>query len=552
MTIATPTIPKLNNLTLSLPTISGNAGLTGNVNAAQPASIGPIKPLVTGPTSNLLSGASIGGSQVVNSGLNQNGSSIRSTIPTPAMPITTPASPVVPPPVQNNHVTSTNGNVYNGSTGGQAQPAIPTQPAYDTMTGLLTDYGRSQGLPEVNGQAPLPAAPIAPPAPPAPTDPLSSPLYTSPEYEAALNAYKSSLAPTADQVQNTTDINNIESGLRQASTNAEGQAIPLDFITGQQKRLQDTATNLETPLVANGNLLQAKQQAAIDASKAALDSASTKLEAYRDINKPVTLGYGGSIVNPSTGAVTVPAFGGTGGSSGGAGINPTTGLQPTASTADILGYLAANGVDATRYNIQGLLSAVQNGATADDIINGRGAAAGVKAAAVTSANASPAADAASLKTQQSYADTTQRSYSTATANLDVLNKFMTQYGINQSNVPVINQLNNKIKAGLTDPGAVAAFNTTLQGLRAEYAQVLSRGGEVTDSSRASANSLIPDDLSPAQLAIVTSQLKQEGANAIAEANQSVTDIQNRINGTGSSTNLGTNSGSSVGTSWDNL
>jgi hypothetical protein len=70
--------------------------------------------------------------------------------------------------------------------------------------------------------------------------------------------------------------------------------------------------------------------------------------------------------------------------------------------------------------------------------------------------------------------------------------YMQSAGINAgSNVPIINELQNKVKAGVTDPGTIAAYEAALAGLRAEYAQVLSRGGEVTEGQRAQANSTHP-------------------------------------------------------------
>lgn len=447
---------------------------------------------------------------------------------TQPVPATPPASttPTVPPPVNAGFRTATDGSVINANTGGVIPPPPPA--------GVTP----SVGTPNASGAPATPAVPAP--------NPLSSPLYTSPEYEAAVKAYQGLQAPTADETQNATDLANLDASYRTAYTNTKGQPIPLEFQTGENNRLLETKTNLAAPLEAQAALLQAKRTAALNAGSFAVQQAEDKISAYRDVNKPVAVAYGGSLANPQTGATIVPAFAGSGATTG-AGISPATGLSSTATSSDILGYLAMNGIDTTRYNTQGLIAAVQNGATAQDIVAGRGAAAGVKAAATTTANAGPAADAASLKTQQAYLDTTNRAYSTATANLGTLQSFMTKYNLNNSSIPIANQLTNAVKSGIADPGAVAAFNTTLQGLRAEYAQVLARGGEVTDSSRAAANSLIPDDLSPAQLAIVTSQLSKEGTNAIAEAGNTVKTIQARINGGSGS---GSSSSAPAGFGWN--
>lgn len=143
----------------------------------------------------------------------------------------------------------------------------------------------------------------------------------------------------------------------------------------------------------------------------------------------------------------------------------------------------------------------------------------------------PAADAASLKQQQTYADATQRAFNTANQNLQAIIPYMQQAGINTtSNVPILNALTNKMKAGLLDPGAVAAYKAALAGLRAEYAQVLSRGGEVTEGQRHQASDLIPENLTPAQLQQVATRLNIEGSNAVKEAQGQIQIIKNRVNG----------------------
>lgn len=147
----------------------------------------------------------------------------------------------------------------------------------------------------------------------------------------------------------------------------------------------------------------------------------------------------------------------------------------------------------------------------------------------------PAADAASLKKQQEYADSTQRAFNTANQNLQALIPFMKTAGVNNaSDVPLINSLNNALKRGLTDAGTIAAYHAALAGLRAEYAQVLSRGGEVTEGQRAQASSLIPDDLTPVQLQQVANRLNIEGKNAVQEANAQIQTIKDRVNGKSSS------------------
>lgn len=135
----------------------------------------------------------------------------------------------------------------------------------------------------------------------------------------------------------------------------------------------------------------------------------------------------------------------------------------------------------------------------------------------------------SLTDQTNYLNTTQRAYNTANDNLGVLTKLMQDNGINDSSIPLINQITNNIKSGIADPGSIAAFKANLQGLRAEYSQVLAKGGTRSVETDNAAASLIPDNISPAQLQQVATQLKLEGGNAISEAQKQVQTVQDGIN-----------------------
>lgn len=159
-----------------------------------------------------------------------------------------------------------------------------------------------------------------------------------------------------------------------------------------------------------------------------------------------------------------------------------------------------------------------------------GASGGINTLISSEQGASAKANASSLAQQTQYFDTTQRAYTTALQNLSVLQQFMQQNNINQSNIPIINQLQNKVKAAALDPGVIAAFQSSLAGLRAEYSQVLARGGARSVETDNEAKSLIPDDLNPSQLQTVTAQLNKEGANAVNEARSQIQAIQSRLAG----------------------
>lgn len=191
-----------------------------------------------------------------------------------------------------------------------AKPAMNTSPTPSTPNINITPSGtvvnaNTGGVmtPQGGGQSTYAMTPTVPTAPSGPAATFSGPMYTSPEYEAAVKRYKDSMAPTEEENQNAIDLENLQSSFRNAFTNTEKQSIPLEFITGQQKRLQDSVTNLAMPLEAKAARLQAKRLASLDASKFALEQESDKMKTYRETNKPIALAPESDLINPLTGEV---------------------------------------------------------------------------------------------------------------------------------------------------------------------------------------------------------------------------------------------------------
>jgi hypothetical protein len=507
MTLA---MPNLNNLASPFAGLStATAGVQGSTPSIMKK---PVVPTMQTPTPTLaLSTAG---------GLNMSMLSGMTGVAKPLVPMTTTTNTQGIQPTAPMIKTTPSGTIVNSATGGVIKPSGSTAPVIPTRQVQPTQQNYAIGTgavatPPVNITGDSSTAPVIPNVD---TSVYNSPMYTSPTYESALKSYQSLATPSDQESQNLKDIANLQQSLRTAYTNTEGQAIPLEFITGQKSVLEKREANLEQPLIASANMLQARRTAALDASKTVLDSEANKISAYRDVNKPTSVAFGSSLINPSTGK---SVFGGNGAGS------PMDMIGKAISE----GRLSADQV--TRYGAAAISSTLEK----DPGYN------------FVTQKASIGADTDSLKKNQVYLDTTTRAYNTATDNMNNLTSFMTQNGINDSSIPVINQLTNKLKAGVLDPAAVAAFRSNLEGLRAEYAQVLSRGGQVTDSSRSSANALIPDNISPAQLKKVSEQLSIEGQNAIKEATKMVGDIKGRM-GSGNSKSTGNNS--SIGTSWDNL
>lgn len=102
-----------------------------------------------------------------------------------------------------------------------------------------------------------------------------------------------------------------------------------------------------------------------------------------------------------------------------------------------------------------------------------------------------------------------------------MTQFMNQYGLNQANIPIVNQVANAVKAQTAPAGAIAALQVDLNTLQSDYAQFLiGRGGSVAGSNQEAA-AAIPADISPSQMQMVYSQMQQDGINTATALSQQV-------------------------------
>lgn len=117
-------------------------------------------------------------------------------------------------------------------------------------------------------------------------------------------------------------------------------------------------------------------------------------------------------------------------------------------------------------------------------------------------------------------------YNTLVKNSQLLQQTMAKYKINESQYPDLNALNNAFKARGADAGVIASYKNSLNTLRAEYQQFLSRNGTPTDQAKKEANESLPANLTPAQLARVLEVIKQEGFNSIQSQQDTIGMLQN--------------------------
>jgi len=130
----------------------------------------------------------------------------------------------------------------------QEQPITPTMPKVET------------------------AAEITPqPITPAPLPPETVKAQTTAE-----EAYQKSLQITPEELSTQEDIDKLVESTKKAYRNISDQPIPLDFITGQMKSVEERALNLSEPLERKMARLQAQRQSSVEASKFALERADTK------------------------------------------------------------------------------------------------------------------------------------------------------------------------------------------------------------------------------------------------------------------------------------
>lgn len=345
----------------------------------------------------------------------------------------------------------------------------------------------------------------------------------SPEYVNALQQQQQAQLQSAglnyNQAQygaNSSNINALSAtGAGVFSGLGQGQS---QAVTGQQQALNTQGQAQNTLQQAQNSIqqLSANQQMQVQAliRSGNISAAQSLVQA----SQPVGVSPGTSLVSPLGGQ---QIYSGLGGLTGVNALNQANSLQASHPDANIPSY-DPNTMTPQEYQQMAMKAVAASPSFQSSTPEGQ-------------------ANISSLVSQQAYLDTTTRSYQTATSNLGTLQTFMQQNNLNQASVPIINQIANKFKGQTNEAGVVDAFKSSIAGLRAEYAQVLSRGGQVTDSERNAANTLIPDDLNPSQLATVTKQLSLEGQNAINEAQAQVNKIKNRLGG-----NTGTTGGTSTG------
>lgn len=337
---------------------------------------------------------------------------------------------------------------------------------------------------------------------------LATAQQYSPEYTQALQAKQAADATQAKLGANFYTGNNLPGDTLDYAQGATAKAQELNSLNQLQA---NQALDVQT-LLRNGNIAAA--QALVQGTQ------------------PQSVSAGSSLVSPVTGEATYNGLGGYQAIQGIQTVNnlaqtyPDAGIQPT----DNLTTAQQKASQAPSFSSRQLVQVTLPGGGVEFVNKNQLQTNpdGTYTIVSTAQGATNKADAESLATQTQYADTITRALTTADSNFGALTNLMQKAGINDTQTPIINQLNNKFQLGIVGNGDIAAFNSSINNLRAEYAQVLAKGGVPTDSVRAEANQLIPDNLNLSNLKKVQTQINTEGANAVQAAHAQVKAIQSRL------------------------
>lgn len=196
-----------------------------------------------------------------------------------------------------------------GGPGGIVHPEIPRD-AWLKSRPDLTTAASGPGQNSAPGATPPPGGttPQNTSQPPAqaqngtiPPPPAGTPAGTTAETGTPTDywqqEYLKLLQPSAEENTLEGQINEILSSYNQGITNTEGQAIPMQFISGQSAELEKRKNRLMEPYQTKLTLLQNRRKAAMDVAKAKMDIDKQARQSA------VKMSAGETLVDPTTGSV---------------------------------------------------------------------------------------------------------------------------------------------------------------------------------------------------------------------------------------------------------
>lgn len=200
--------------------------------------------------------------------------------------------------------------------GGTSVPSLPGAETYSyngqTYTRPSTSYNYSQpgtSFNFMNGSS-LGSTGYTPPSPNQVAGYQAS-APQLPQLPQVGNSYLSDLEKTVASYYNLSpeeiaaqrELNELNESYLTGAENTRNKPIAMEFITGQLESQERMAALKEIPLQQKLALAQAKRTAALDASKFALEREDARLDRESEASKPVMVGDGGALIDPSTGKV---------------------------------------------------------------------------------------------------------------------------------------------------------------------------------------------------------------------------------------------------------
>jgi hypothetical protein len=276
-------------------------------------------------------------------------------------------------------------------------------------------------------------------------------------------------------------------GLAKIGNNPE----PLELITGQSKYLQDQAAAQSRPLEAQLGILQARRQAAVEGYKTAVGAEQAK----QSLQQPVSLGLGQALVSPTTGQQVAGNASYAGGGGG--------------SMQDFISNLASQVSNGTAYN--DALAQLPSPALAPMLLQ-----AITKANPnfnITESNQNAQARAQQLNQNVTITQPLKLAMNTALDHIKGLQTIVDKVGYSDS--PIMNMIRTGASNNIWSDQDIKTLQSQIGLVREEVAKVLG-GGTATDSARADANSIIPENISPTQFKNVIGEVQKRMQEKIDE------------------------------------
>lgn len=338
----------------------------------------------------------------------------------------------------------------------------------------------------------------------------------SPQYLQALQAVQAAQAKDSELKTNFYTGNNLPGATLDYAAGATARAQQLNnqsLLAGQQGlQVQE--------LMRQGNIA----------------AAGALVDAYQ----PVNVSPGTSLVNPVDGQQT---YNGTGGYVGMQAIQTYNNLQQNFPDAQIPAYDQNKTPEQNLQIAQQLSSqapSFQSRSTIPVTLPGGGYAlvnknqvAGYNSdgtAIIVSPGQAAQADAAKSSINKLTNDRSQlqSAITAADSNFPILLNIANAAGVN-NNAPVINELKQKVLNKTSQSQALAALNTLVPSLQAEYSRIIARGGTVDDNTRKSAQAIINGTYSLGQLQAVYAVVQREGANVLKGYDNEINRLTGSLN-----------------------